>query len=743
MRASTIARRAAPVKTWTLANGQQIPKIGFGTWKLNKEQAHTSVSHALKTGFRHIDSAWAYKNEDATGEAIRKSGVARKDLFITSKLWNTFHGDKVEAGLDTTLKDLGVDYLDLYLMHWPVAFSNPNTSQISSLRSSGGYPVEEVGLSQDLALTWRKMEEMVQKGKVRSIGISNFNIRRTEDLLNASTDTNPVVNQVEVNLGVPNDELLLYSEAHQIMLQAYSPLGAHTYREKYLEDPVIQEIAERNNMTPAQVQLAWPLARGIVPITRSSNPAHIEENFAAASKELPWEDVIHLTQEAQARPIDRSMDPSETWATNEDIFEDYKDQTMLNSLKDTTFEAPPAHQSDGSHYLEPRNDPEAPQIGPGGTAVREMHTMTSRLAGSSRRPTVVQQLGQSKPRFFSTSSSSRAVAEAAPPTAEEVPTVGQSVLLRNTAKTATQTPGIRWTDGEEGIERQARKMNMYTVRRDSREQFQQQQQQRQRAFSTHSPKRASVITTPSSPMIAPPPSVSLSKLPTQRKFPARKTFLMDLYRQLLADSKVVLILQHNSVGVREMSRIRADLAAVPMSESGDASSSNASPVRLTVARSGILRKAVNYTESPSMRRSSHMLFGPIAMLTFDHLSPTYISRVLAVMDKALGAARAQPKPVGKPHAKAATNVNPRFLPLMAYVESGERGAKRVVDVAGLRDIGLLPSLDQLRAQIVGLLSATPSRLVSTLNQARGGHLALTLDAHRRQLDGDESDTSKD
>lgn len=740
MRASFVARRAVPASAWTLANGARIPKVGFGTWKLSKEQAHTSVSHALKTGFRHIDSAWAYRNEDATGDAIRKSGVSRQDLWITSKLWNTFHGDKVEAGLDATLKDLGVDYLDLYLMHWPVAFSNPNTSQIRSLRSSGGYPVEEVKLSQDLAATWRSMEEMVKKGKVRSIGVSNFNIRRTEELLQASTETNPVINQVEVNFGVPNDELLHYSEAHQIMLQAYSPLGAHTYRDKYLNDPIIIDVAQRNGMTPAQAMLAWPLARGIIPLTRSTDPAHIEENFAAANMELPWDDVVHLTQEAQARPIDRSSDPSETWNTEEDIFEDYKDQTMLGALKTESFEAPLAHETDGSHYLEPRNDPDAPEVGPGGTAVRSMHTASSPLARSTR-PTVTQQLLRGAPfgRTFSTSASSQATAavETAPPSAEEVPSVGQSVLLRNNAKSAAQTPGIQWTDGEHGIERQVRKMNMYTVR------DQRQVRKQRRSFSSSAPSHASISPSASSVSASVPPSASRlfasSQPASLRTFPPRKAFLFGQYRRMLEESKVIVLFQHNNVGVHDMSRIRSEIAAVPLdSETAEGEEATAastpSPARLTVVRSGLMRKLARCSTSTSLQRSEALFVGPLAMLTFDHLSPTYISRVMTVLDKALGAGRVAVKPVGqRPHAKVVTNVNTRLTPLAAVVERTP-GTKTLVDIPSLRDVAMLPGLDVLRSQIVGLLSATPARLVATLNQARGGQVALTLDAHRRALD---------
>ncbi|MCO5584317.1 hypothetical protein L7F22_038241 [Adiantum nelumboides] len=369
---ATIAARRAAVKSWTLANGAQIPKIGFGTWKLKKEQAGPAVQQALKTGFRHIDSAWAHRNEDAVGDAIRKSGVNRNDLWITSKLWNTFHGDKVEVGLDATLKDLGVDYLDLFLMNWPVAFSNPNASQIPAIKSQGGHPVEDAKLSQDLAATWLKMEEMVQKGKVRNIGVSNFNIRRTEELLKASTASNPVVNQVEVNWGVVNEELLHYSEAHQIMLQGYSPLGGDHLAQQYLEEPVVVDVARRNNISPAQVLIAWQLARGIIPIVKSLEVRHMEENLAAVDVQLPWDDVVHLTAEANARPIERTMDPSEAWTTQEDIFEDYHDATRLNSLTSDSFEAPPLTRPRAPTILSRATIPRLPRLDP---AIRDAQSL--------------------------------------------------------------------------------------------------------------------------------------------------------------------------------------------------------------------------------------------------------------------------------------------------------------------------------------------------------------------------------
>lgn len=580
-------------------------------------------------------------------------------------------------------------------MNWPVAFANPNSSQIPSVKSMGGRPVEETKLSNDLAATWVKMEEMVAKGKVRNIGVSNFNIRRTEELLLANTASNPIINQVEVNFGVPNEELLHYSEAHQIMLQAYSPLGGPNYSEKYLYDPIIVDVANRNNMTPAQVMLAWPMARGIIPLTKSINPSRIEENFAASEMKLPWEDVVHLNNEAQARPIDRSMDPTEAWEPENDIFEDYKDQTMLNSLKGDNFHAPRPHETDGSHYLEPRNDPEAPEIGPGGTAVRRMHTMTSSRLGSSfrPRPTVVQQLMGGTRRSFASSSRTPAVAETSTPSLDQAPNMANnSPLLRNSAKSATQTPGIQWTDGEMGLERQVRKMNMYTVRG-----------VQQRNFSSSFRVAARVYT-------------------------PRKAFLYDQYRRLFQESKVVLFLQHNCLSVKDAVKIRKEIESIELTETTPLSSK----AKFTIVRTGLLRPFVR--RNSSLKELEPILNGPVALLTFDHLSPLYLSRILGVIDKALGAGKVQPKPVGSTgHAKMAKNVNTRILPLAAVVEQSASSVK-LLDMAQLRDVSLLPNLEQMRGQLVALLNSAPSQLVSTLDQAKGVQLLQTLDARRRDLE---------
>ncbi|BGP42718.1 hypothetical protein JCM10449v2_006730 [Rhodotorula kratochvilovae] len=279
-------------KAFQLSSKLKIPAVGLGTWKSEPGQVREAVRVAIEAGYRHIG-----ENEAEVGQGIKDSGIAREELWITSKLWNTFHSpEKVKIGLQETLDNLGVDYLDLYLMHWPVAFSS----------SSG--PKIDWPLTNDVSPTWAEMEKLVEQGKTKHIGVSNFTIGRCEKLLKTAK-IKPAVNQVELNLHLAQPELVKWSQENNILLEAYSPLGSTGAPQ--LSDPVVKEIAVAHGATPAQVLISWQAARGIVVLPKSVTPARIKENFEQV--ELTTEDITRLEQRADELPTKRTVDPSKDW----------------------------------------------------------------------------------------------------------------------------------------------------------------------------------------------------------------------------------------------------------------------------------------------------------------------------------------------------------------------------------------------------------------------------------------------
>ncbi|MEO0758270.1 MAG: aldo/keto reductase [Cyanobacteria bacterium J06648_16] len=282
------------MKTFTLNDGNEIPAIGLGTWKSTDGSACLAVKEALRVGYRHVDGAWIYRNEDEVGEGIRKSieaGVLkREELFLTSKLWNSFHGpDDVEAGCRETLEALGLDYLDLYLIHWPVSF---RPDKVMPEGPDDFWPITELPWAE----TFRAMATLKEKGLVKSIGVSNFSVSKLEQLMDESGLT-PAVNQVELHPYNPQSELLSYCQEHNILLTAYSPLGSMDRSDSMkqadepplLENDRIKDIAKTEGVTPAQLLIAWAIARGTSVIPKSSNPDRIAENFAAAAHDLSSE----------------------------------------------------------------------------------------------------------------------------------------------------------------------------------------------------------------------------------------------------------------------------------------------------------------------------------------------------------------------------------------------------------------------------------------------------------------------
>ncbi|EGY19449.1 Aldehyde reductase 1 like protein [Verticillium longisporum] len=264
-------------RSFKLNSGHSIPAVGLGTWQSGPNEVARAVEHALRHGYRHIDAAAVYDNEEEVGAGIKASGVPREEIFLTSKLWNTHHkAEDVEEALDQSLADLGTDYVDLYLIHWPVSFSKPaEKKQRFPLAADGGVDVIDVPASE----TWKAMEALVKKGKIRSIGVSNFSRARIEDLLKTA-EIKPAVNQIEAHPYLQQPELLEWSKQQDILITAYSPSGNNIYNlPKALDDPEVAAIAKEVGRQPAQVLIQWAVQRGTVVLPKSVTPSRIEENF--------------------------------------------------------------------------------------------------------------------------------------------------------------------------------------------------------------------------------------------------------------------------------------------------------------------------------------------------------------------------------------------------------------------------------------------------------------------------------
>lgn len=277
------------MKFLSLNNDVKMPILGLGTWKSDKAQVYSAIRWALKLGYNLFDCASVYDNEKEIGQAlsdaIKEEGVKREDFFITSKLWNNMHRKSdVKDGLEKSLIDLGVEYLDLYLMHWPVA---QKKEAIMPLEEDDMISLDEVPLIE----TWSAMEELYKEGKIRAIGVSNFGEKRLAELISES-NINPMVLQVESHPYFKQKNLLEFCNKNMIQMVAYSPLGGD--KREVLKDDIIIEIAKRNNITPAQVVLAWNMNRGVGVIPKSISEDHLQENIGAINVELDEKDMSEI-----------------------------------------------------------------------------------------------------------------------------------------------------------------------------------------------------------------------------------------------------------------------------------------------------------------------------------------------------------------------------------------------------------------------------------------------------------------
>lgn len=256
------------VPTIDLNDGNSIPQLGFGVFLVEPDETERIVSQALETGYRHIDTAAIYRNEDGVGRAIARSGIPREELFVTTKLWNEDQGsESAFAAIDRSLERLGLDHVDLYLIHWP----SPHR----------GRYVE----------TWQTLEQVRADGRARSIGVSNFQPHHLREVIDAS-DTVPAVNQVELHPRFSQPEVRAFAAEHGIAVESWGPLGQGKY--PLLEESPVVEAAEVHGVSPAQVVIRWHLQHGLIVFPKSSTPERIAQNFDVFGFELSGEQMAAL-----------------------------------------------------------------------------------------------------------------------------------------------------------------------------------------------------------------------------------------------------------------------------------------------------------------------------------------------------------------------------------------------------------------------------------------------------------------
>ena len=259
-------------KTFTLSNGYDMPGVGFGTWKSKDgEDAYNSIIEAFKAGYRHVDTAAMYRNEASVGKAVRECGLKREDIFVTSKVWNKNRGyEKTMAAFEKTLATMELDYLDLYLIHWPAI-----PLQFEDW--------DEINLG-----TWKAMIELYKAGKIKAIGVANFYPKHLESLM--KTEVPPMVNQIEYHPGYTQDEVVKYCQENGIVVQGWSPLGNGAV----LGSEFLAEMAAKYNKSVAQICLRFAVQNGIVPLPKSVTPERIASNLDIYDFEISEEDMAAI-----------------------------------------------------------------------------------------------------------------------------------------------------------------------------------------------------------------------------------------------------------------------------------------------------------------------------------------------------------------------------------------------------------------------------------------------------------------
>lgn len=261
----------------TLNSGRKIPAVGLGTWQATGDEVYNAVKHALSVGYRHVDSAQGYENEKEVGEGLKDSGVPREEVFVTTKITNSvLTKEEARDSIDDSLRNFGFDYLDLVLIHWPWTYKRN-------------------------AAVYEAMEEAVDAGKIRTLGVSNFQVHHIDALLRKARIA-PAVNQVECHVSLQNTRMKEYLDAKKMVLEAYAPFKSWKVNE-VLEDETLKEIGARHGKTPTQVSVRWLLQRGIVALPKSVTPSRIEENFNVFDFELSDDEMRRIRKLNKAEKL--------------------------------------------------------------------------------------------------------------------------------------------------------------------------------------------------------------------------------------------------------------------------------------------------------------------------------------------------------------------------------------------------------------------------------------------------------